>query len=314
MLERLPETVKVFEVGPRDGLQNEPRQVSTQDKVRLIEALAAAGLKNIELTSFVSPKWIPQLADGLAVARAVKLPADVNTSALVPNFKGYQSAKEAGLRQIALFMSATESHSQKNINKGIADALSVLKELSQAAKADRLTVRAYLSVVFFCPYEGRVNPASVAKLLLELQNMSIDEISLGDTIGAATPKQVVELIKLISSDIDLKKIALHFHDTMGTALANVLAGLESGITTFDASIGGMGGCPYAPGAAGNLATEDLVYLLNESGIKTGIDLEKLVDCGKLAQEILGKELPGRYLKACLSSREKKVRAQAEAQA
>lgn len=314
MLERLPETVKVFEVGPRDGLQNEPKQVSTQDKVRLIEALAASGLKHIELTSFVSPKWIPQLADALDVAKKVKLPSDVNASALVPNLKGYESAREAGLRQIALFMSATESHSRKNINKGIAEALAVLQELSQKAKGDGLIVRAYLSVVFFCPYEGRVNPAAVAKLLPALQDMGVDEISLGDTIGAATPKQVLELIKLISGEIDLKKVALHFHDTMGTALANVLAGLDAGVTTFDASIGGMGGCPYAPGAAGNLATEDLVYLLNESGIKTGVDLEKLVDCGKLAQEILGKELPGRYLKACLSSREKRTKTQAEASA
>lgn len=311
MFERLPETVKVFEVGPRDGLQNESKHVPTADKVRLIEALAQTGLKNIEITSFVSPKWIPQLADGLEVARSVKLPPDVQTSALVPNLKGYESAKQAGLKEIALFMSATETHSLKNINKSIADALATLKEVATLARGDGMRIRAYLSVVFICPYEGLVPAGQVAKLLMPLLEMGIDEISLGDTIGAATPKQVIELLKLISNDLDLRKVALHFHDTMGTALSNVVAGLESGVTTFDASIGGMGGCPYAPGAAGNLATEDLVYLLDRSGVKTGIDLEKLVDCGALAQEILGKELPGRYLKACLSSRAKKVKAKAE---
>lgn len=314
MFERLPETVKVFEVGPRDGLQNEAKQVPTADKIRLIEALAASGLKDIEATSFVSPKWIPQLADGLEVVRSLKLPADVNLSALVPNLKGYQSARQAGLKHIALFMSATESHSRKNINKGIDEALSTLKEVADLARADGLRIRAYLSVVFVCPYEGRVDPDRVAKLLPKILEIGVDELSLGDTIGAATPRDVMQLLKLISKDVDLKQVALHFHDTMGTALSNVVAGLESGVTTFDASVGGMGGCPYAPGAAGNLATEDLVYLLHGSGVKTGIDLDKLVDCGYLAQEILGKELPGRYLKACLSSRAKKEKVKAESKA
>jgi hydroxymethylglutaryl-CoA lyase len=314
MFERLPGEVKVFEVGPRDGLQNEAKQVPTQDKVRLIESLARAGLRHIEITSFVSPKWIPQLADGLAVATSLKLPPEVETSALVPNLKGYESARQAGMKEIALFMSATETHSRKNINKGVGEALATLGEVATKAKGDGLKLRAYLSVVFVCPYEGRVQPDTVASLIPSLLALGVDEISLGDTVGGATPRQVLDLLNLIRNDVDLKKVALHFHDTMGTALANVVAGLEAGVTTFDASIGGMGGCPYAPGAAGNLATEDLVFLLERSGIKTGVNLEKLVEAGELAQEILGKELPGRYLKACLSARTRKMGLAAESKA
>jgi len=306
ILENPPKFVKVVEVGPRDGLQNEAKHVATKDKVRLIEALAAAGLKNIEITSFVSPKWIPQLADGLDVAKALKLPPNVVASALVPNLKGYESAKQANLQQVALFMSATESHSRKNINKSIDEAIEALSDVARLAKKDGFSVRLYLSVVFACPYEGQVAPEQVASIVLRLLDMGVDEISLGDTIGAATPNQVSTLIKLISKQLPLEKIALHFHDTRGTALANALAGLDSGVTIFDASIGGLGGCPYAPGASGNLATEDLVYMLHGLGIKTGIDLEKLVDAGALAEEILEKKLPGRYLQACLSSRKKEA--------
>lgn len=304
MLEGMPEVVKIVEVGPRDGLQNESQHVSTADKVRLIEALAASGLKNIEITSFVSPKWIPQLADGLEVCQRVKLPADVIKTALVPNLKGYESACAAGLDHIALFMSATESHSKKNINKSIDEALSTMRELTVKAKADGKWVRCYLSVVFECPYEGTVKPEQVAHITDQLVAMGVDEISLGDTIGAATPRQVVDVVSMVLRSVDVSKLALHFHDTRGTALANVVAGLEMGISIFDSSLGGLGGCPYAPGAAGNLATEDLIYMLNGMGIKTGVDLEKLVDAGMLAEELLGRKLPGRYLRACLSTREK----------
>lgn len=310
MLERLPDSVTVVEVGPRDGLQNESAHVPTAEKIRLIEGLAASGLKNIEITSFVSPKWIPQLADGSAVAAGVKLPPSVVASALVPNLKGYEAASAAGLKQIALFMSASESHSKKNINKSIDEALSTLSEVSQIAKTDGRTVRCYLSVVFECPYEGPVAPRQVTGIVEELVKIGVDQISLGDTIGAGTPKQVKELVGMIAKQLPLDKVALHFHDTRGTALANVLAGLDAGVTVFDASIGGLGGCPYAPGAAGNLATEDLVYMLHGMGIKTGIDLEKLVDAGALAEQILSKKLPGRYLQACLSSRRKAAEKQA----
>jgi len=300
VLENLPEYVKVVEVGPRDGLQNEEQLVAACDKIRLIEALAQTGLKHIEITSFVSPKWIPQLADGLEVAQTIKLPQDIVTSALVPNLIGYEKAKLAKLPEIAIFMSATEAHSQKNINKSIASALSTLAEVIERAKKNSKRVRCYLSVVFECPYEGPVAVKKVADISEKLISLGVDEIALSDTIGAATPKTVLNLINQLTEKINHRQLALHFHDTRGTALVNVLAGLEAGITTFDASIGGMGGCPYAPGAAGNLATEDLVYLLHSLGIATGVDLEKLITCGHLAETILGKQLPGRYLRSALT--------------
>lgn len=302
MRQPLPARVKIVEVGPRDGLQNEATSVATEDKVRLIHALADAGLKHIEIGSFVSPKWIPQMADGLAVAKSLQLPPGVSTSALVPNEKGYESAREAKLQEIALFMSATESHNKKNINKSTDEAIETLAVLSSRAKADGLRIRCYLSVVFVCPYEGKTSPDKVEQLVEKLVKIGIDELSLGDTIGAATPFDVWEILERIQRSVSKEKIALHFHDTRGTALANVLAGLESGITIFDSSIGGMGGCPYAPGAAGNLATEDLVYMLNGMGIETGINLDKLVDAGALAEQLVQKKLPGRYLQACLASR------------
>lgn len=310
MFDALPTEVKIVEVGPRDGLQNEAENVPTDKKIELIEALGQSGLRHIEITSFVSPKWIPQLSDAAEVAAKVKLPATVSTSALVPNLKGFESAKASGLKEIAVFMSATESHSKKNINKTIDQAVETVAEIVAAAKADKIRVRGYLSVVFACPYEGKTNLLEVVRLSNRLFELGIDELSLGDTIGAAAPNQVKDLLGLISDRQERARIALHFHDTRGTALANVLAGLDSGITIFDASIGGMGGCPYAPGAAGNLATEDLVYMLTEMGIKTGVDLEKLVDCGELAQEIVKRKLPGRYLQACLSSRAKRQKVEA----
>ena len=301
---KLPSAVTIVEVGPRDGLQNESTMVATADKARLIGALASAGLKRIEVGSFVSPKWIPQMADGLELVRSLSLPSDVRSSALVPNDRGYDSAMEAGLKEIALFMSATESHNKKNINKSSAEAIETLSQLAKRARADNLKIRCYLSVVFVCPYEGKTNPAKVEELVKKLVDIGIDELSLGDTIGAATPRDVWDILDRLRDSVPQNKLALHFHDTRGTALANVLAGLESGITIFDASIGGMGGCPYAPGAAGNLATEDLVYMLNGMGVQTGIDLEKLIDAGELAQELVQHKLAGRYLQACLASRAK----------
>jgi hydroxymethylglutaryl-CoA lyase len=304
MFQSLPESVQVFEVGPRDGLQNEAAQVATADKIRLIEALARTGLKDIEITSFVSPKWIPQLADGPTLAATLSLPPElhVRTSALVPNLKGYEAACQADLKQINLFMSASQSHSKKNINKTIDEAIATMSEAAALAKKDGRRVRCYVSTVFACPYEGPVSPQAVCNIVEKLMNAGIDEISLGDTIGAATPKEVYDLVKKLSALVPLSALALHFHDTRGTALANVVAGLESGITIFDSSLGGLGGCPYAPGASGNLATEDLVYMLHGMGIKTGIDLEKLVDAGELAQQLLAKKLPGRYLTARLAER------------
>jgi hydroxymethylglutaryl-CoA lyase len=296
--------VNVVEVGPRDGLQNEDKQVSTKDKIRFIETIAAAGMPRIEITSFVSPKWIPQLADGLEVASQLHLPASTRTLALVPNMKGYESAKKANLPEVAFFLSATESHSKKNINKSVAEAVENLKEVAAAARADGKRIRCYVSVVFVCPYEGKVAPSAVADVVSHLLAIGVDEISLGDTIGAAVPSDVTAMVKLLTRDVSVDKLALHFHDTRGTALANVLAGLDAGVKTFDASLGGLGGCPYAPGAAGNLATEDLIYMLHGMGVKTGVDLDKLIDAGSFIQGVLGKNLPGRYLQAALATRAK----------
>lgn len=306
MFDALPAHVEVFEVGPRDGLQNEAARIATEDKIKLIEAIAEAGLRQIEITSFVSPKWIPQLADGPELARQLKLDAQVKTSALVPNIKGYEAACQADLKQINLFMSASEAHSKKNINKSVAEALATMAEVAALAKSDGRRVRCYVSTAFACPYEGKVKPSAVAGIVQKLMAMGVDEISIGDTIGAAVPSDVAGLVKLLAKDVALSVLALHFHDTRGTALANVVAGLESGVTIFDSSLGGLGGCPYAPGASGNLATEDLVYMLEGMGVKTGIDLEKLVDAAELAQQMLGKKLPGRYLMARLAERQKAV--------
>lgn len=300
MFDKLPKRVKVVEVGPRDGLQNEPTLLAPSDKIQLIDSLGRTGLKHIEVTSFVSPKWIPQLADGTTVAQGINLPDDVITSALVPNAKGFESFKQTNLKEVALFMSATESHSKKNINKSIEEALDTLRALIPLAKAEKKRIRAYLSVVFVCPYEGKVKADKVVPIVEKLFAMGVDEVSLGDTIGGATPNDVQELIGKLAISTNKDLLALHLHDTCGTALVNVMAGLATGITTFDASIGGMGGCPYAPGASGNLPTEDLVYLLHSLGIETGIDLDCLIETGSLAQNLLGKVLPGRYLRYRLS--------------
>lgn len=222
----------------------------------------------------------------------------------MPNIKGYETAKETGLKQINLFLSASEAHSKKNINKSVAEAMSVMGEVASVAKADGKRVRCYVSTVWVCPYQGQVDPQVVLDMVPRLFAMGIDEISLGDTVGAATPKQVFDLVNRLSNLTDLSKIALHFHDTRGGALANVVAGLEAGVTIFDSSIGGLGGCPYAPGASGNLATEDLVYMLHGMGVKTGVDLQKLTEAGSLAQNLLHKTLPGRYLKAHLAQSQK----------
>lgn len=297
----LPERVKVVEVGPRDGLQNEKTPVATADKIRFVDRLSETGLTHVEVTSFVNPKWIPPLADALEVASGIQRQPGVVYSGLVPNLKGYERAREAGMDAIAVFMSASETHSKKNINKRISETLPVLAEVTQAARHDSVRVRAYLSVVFGCPYEGTVDPGQVVTIVRELFAMGVCELSLGDTTGMANPLQVKRLLSMLEAEFSLSSFALHFHDTRGTALANVLAGLEMGVSTFDSSSGGLGGCPYAPGASGNLATDDLVYMLHAMGIETGIDLDKLLGCSAMMQQILGKELPSRYLKSRLAA-------------
>lgn len=304
VLGQLPRKVDVYEVGPRDGLQNELRTLPTRDKARLVEALIASGLKRIEISSFVSPKWIPQLADAEELLRIVGKRPGVTFSALVPNLKGLERARAAGLEEAAVFLSATEAHSKKNINKSVAEAIATSREVTEQALKDGMRVRCYLSTVWGCPYEGKTDVKKVVEVCRELVGFGVYQLSLGDTIGIGTPGQTQEILSALLEFIPPEKLALHLHDTRGTALANALIGLQMGITTYDASIGGLGGCPYAPGAAGNLATEDLVFMLHGMGVETGIDLEKLVGAGEIAQELIGRKLAGKYLQAALGEREK----------
>ena len=300
----LPAAVDVYEVGPRDGLQNELRTLATADKVRLIDALVAAGLKRIEVTSFVPPKWIPQLADAEQVLARVKRPPGVIFSALVPNLKGLERAEAAGLQEAAVFLSVTESHSKKNLNKTVSEAVATVREVAAAAVKAGMRVRCYLSTVWGCPYEGLVQVEQVVALCRRLQGLGLYQLSLGDTIGVGTPKQTEQIVSAVGELFPISQLALHLHDTRGTALANALVGLQLGITTLDSSTGGLGGCPYAPGAAGNLASEDLVYMLQGLGIETGVSLPKLVEAGQLAQDLIGRKLSGKYLQAAIGEREK----------
>jgi len=303
-LASLPSHVDVYEVGPRDGLQNEPKVIATEEKALLVEALVRSGQKRIEVTSFVSPKWIPQLADAERLLKRLPGTPGVIFSALVPNLKGLERARDAGLEEAAVFLSASETHSQRNINKSVGEALGVVKEVALAARSARMRVRGYLSTVWGCPYEGAVKVERVVALCRELADAGIYQVSLGDTIGVGTPRQTEIILDAVLQQLPPAQVALHLHDTRGTALANALVGLSAGITTLDASIGGLGGCPYAPGAAGNLATEDLVYMLHGMEVDTGIDLPALVEAGRLAQEIVGRKLPGKYLQAALGERER----------
>ena len=298
----LPSHVTVYEVGPRDGLQNEQRMVPTADKIALINALSQTGLPKIEITSFVNPKWIPQLADASEVARGITRRSGVGYSCLVPNRRGLDSALEGGMTEVAVFLSASETHNKKNINKTIAETLVAFEEVVAPATRAGVSVRAYVSTVYGCPYEGRVDPESTVRLIDKLLHLGVYQISLGDTIGVATPRQVEDVILRLQKICPLDKLALHFHDTRGTALANTLIGLQLGITTVDSALGGLGGCPYAPGASGNLATEDLIYMLDGMGVVTGVNLDALVDCSRQVGTFIGRELPSRYLKAHLAAR------------
>jgi hydroxymethylglutaryl-CoA lyase len=303
--------VTVYEVGPRDGLQNEAITVPTGDKLALIGALAAAGLRRIEATSFVSPRWIPQLADAAEVTAALPAVPGVSYVVLVPNAKGLDRLLEALRRpgrqgppvEAAVFMSTSETHNRKNVNRTVEESLRELEALVPAAKAAGLRVRGYVSTVWGCPYEGRVDPARAAAVVERLVALGCDQVSLGDTIGVGTPGETRRILGLLLRAVPAERLALHMHDTRGTALANVLAGLDLGITTFDASIGGLGGCPYAPGASGNLATEDLVYMLHGMGYDTGIDFAKLIAAGRLAERLVRRTLPGKTLRAELARTE-----------
>ncbi len=296
---KLPAKATIYEVGPRDGLQNEARQVPTADKIRFIDALVRAGIRDIEITSFVSPKWIPQLADAAEVSRGVARPAGVRMSALVPNRRGLDTALAAGMKEVAIFLSASETHNKKNVNKSIADTLHAFDEVIPVALAAKVPVRAYVSTVYGCPYEGDVDPEKAVELTTRLVDQGVYQVSLGDTIGVANPMQVEDVLGRVLARHKPEVVAMHFHDTQGTALANVLTGLTMGITTIDSAAGGLGGCPYAPGASGNLATEDVVAMLHSMGVQTGIDLDKLAEASRTAATYVGHELPSKYLKAHL---------------
>jgi hydroxymethylglutaryl-CoA lyase len=296
-----PEKVSIYEVSPRDGLQNERATVPLHSKLRLIGALCASGCKRIEITSFVSPKWIPQLADADEVARRAKAPEGVMFSALCPNAKGLERARAAGIQEIAVFVSASETHNKKNVNRSVEQTLAGFEDTIGPARAAGLRVRGYVSTVWGCPYEGAVDPRRALTIARRLLDMGCYQVSLGDTIGVGTPRQTQKILELFRSEVAPERTAMHMHDTRGTALANVLVGLQMGIRDFDASVGGMGGCPYAPGAAGNLATEDLVFMLHGMGIETGIDLDRLVEAGKVAESLVGRALPGKVHQAGVRS-------------
>ena len=294
----LPERATVYEVGPRDGLQNEKETLSLEVRAEFIDGLSEAGLSAIEVGSFVSPKAVPQLADTEELYRRIRPVSGVRYPALVPNLKGLERALAVGVREIAVFTAASESFNRKNINAGVDESIERFRPVVAHAKAEKIRVRGYVSTVFGCPYEGDVAPEAVREVVHKLLDLTVDEISLGDTIGVATPADVYDVIEtLYESGVTRGVLALHFHDTRGTALANVLAGLQCGVTTFDASAGGLGGCPYAPGASGNLATEDLLYLLEGLGIQTGVTLARVVEASRKLSESLGHRPPGRYLAA-----------------
>ena len=318
-----PDSVRIIEVGPRDGLQNIKEPIETKHKVSYIEMLAQAGCRDIEITAFVHPKLIPQLSDSVEVCNLLHrkqaesqrpLPAginsvppvptnvgnyfgDINYSALVPNIKGLERAIECGIKDVAVFTAASETFNQKNTNTSIDGSIERFREVVNLARSNNIKVRGYISTAFYCPFEGRISPDKVVDVSAKLFDLGISEVSLGDTIGAAVPTDVEKLLEQVLARFETNTIALHMHDTRGTALANVVQGLRMGMSIFDTSAGGLGGCPFAPGAAGNLATEDLVYTLEKMDIKTGIDLEKLSQASRFMENILGYSLPSRYLHA-----------------
>ena len=287
----------IVEVGPRDGLQNEKAVVPTPRKIAFVDALTSAGHQSIEVSAFVSPKWVPQLADAAEVFAGIRRKAGVQYSALVPNREGLDRALAAGVGEIAIFAAASETFSRKNINRSIDESLELYRQVTDAAMQSALRVRAYLSTSFGCPFEGAVDEARVIELIERLIQLGATEVAVSDTIGVAHPGQVSRLLERLLPRVPAAQIALHFHDTRGTALANVLSALPFGITTFDSSAGGLGGCPYAPGASGNLATEDLVYMLDGMGIVTGVSLEKVVAASRVIAGEIPHPLPSRYVQA-----------------
>ena len=297
-----PARVTVVEVGPRDGLQNEPAEIPTAEKVAFVDALSHAGLPVIEVSAFVSPKWVPRMADAAEVYASIHRRPGARYPALVPNLAGLERARSAGVREIAIFAAASNTFSRRNINQSIDESLATYRAVCARAIELAMRVRAYVSTAFGCPFEGAVDPKQVARVAQALVGMGAIEIAVSDTIGIAHPGQVPRVVAAVAEQVPLEKIALHFHDTRGTALANVLAALDVGISTFDSSAGGLGGCPYAPGATGNLATEDLIYMLNGLDIETGVSLEAVVDASARIAEHVGHSPASRYFAAARAAR------------
>jgi hydroxymethylglutaryl-CoA lyase len=292
-----PTSVTVVEVGPRDGLQNERAIVSTADKIAFVNRLSAARLPVIEVTAFVSPKWVPQMADAPEVFAGITRRAGTRYSALVPNLAGLDRAVAAGVAEIAVFAAASDTFSRKNINQSIDESLATYAQVCERARSAGLRVRGYLSTAFGCPFEGDVPPARVAAVAARLADLGVFEVAISDTIGIAHPGQVPRVLDAVLARLPVEQIALHFHDTRGTALANVMASLPYGVATYDASSGGLGGCPYAPGAAGNLATDDLIYMLDGLGIETGVSLAALSEASAFIATKIDHRLPSRYAQA-----------------
>lgn len=297
----LPKTVRLVEVGPRDGLQNEARPISVEDKVRLVDDLSDAGLSYIEVGSFVSPKWVPQMAGSAEVFARIAQRADVTYAALAPNLRGFEDALAAGVKEVAVFAAASESFSQRNINCSISESLERFEPIMAAARSQGVRVRGYVSCVLGCPYEGKVVAEQVAPIARALQQMGCYEVSLGDTTGVGTAGDTRRLFEVVGAQVPRDLLAGHFHDTYGQALANVYASLLEGIRVFDSSVAGLGGCPYAKGATGNIATEDVVYLMQGLGIETGIDLDRLIAAGQRISEVLGRANGSRVARARLAS-------------
>jgi hydroxymethylglutaryl-CoA lyase len=292
-----PKSVRIVEVGPRDGLQNESQTVPTETKIELIRRLAASGLKTIEATAFVSPKWVPQMADHAKVLRGLPHEEAVGYPVLVPNLRGFEEAVAAGATDVAVFAAASETFSQRNINCSIAESLDRFAPVFAAARAANVQVRGYVSCALGCPYEGDINPEKVADVAAALFERGCYEVSLGDTIGVGTPNRTITLIETVGERVPVERLAGHFHDTYGQALANIYAALTMGVQVFDASVSGLGGCPYAPGATGNVATEDLLFMLNGMGIETDVDLNRLIEAGAFICEKLGRQTQSRVSRA-----------------
>jgi hydroxymethylglutaryl-CoA lyase len=298
----LPARVKLVEVGPRDGLQNEKQAVATADKVNLVDRLQAAGLREIEVTSFVSPKWVPQMADNAAVMAGIRRLPGVRYSVLTPNLKGFEAALDSRPDEIVVFSAASEAFNQRNINCSIAESIERFAPVAAAARAAGIKVRGAISCAVGCPYEGDIAPERVAMVAGLMQQIGVHHVGVADTIGVGTPRKVQDALEAALRHYPVEEVSGHFHDTYGMALANIMASLELGIATFDTSVSGLGGCPYAKGATGNVATEDVVFLLNGLGIETGVDLDRLIDAGVFIRDILGQPNGSRVARALLAKR------------